>query len=128
MTDSMSQLRRASYTLQKSLQTTSASACRIICYWLRQFYPQPQNRVLSWLRQFYPQPQNRVLSWLRQFYPQPQSSALSNLAPSFLVCSLIFIEYYYKYQHPLSKKIQQRPCTSSNEEQSRCSFFYSLST
>ena len=55
-----------------------------ICNWLRQFYPQPQNSVLSWLRQFYPQPQNSVLSWLRQFYPQPQNSVLSWLRQSYL--------------------------------------------
>ena len=44
----------------------------------------PRQRRLSvgicyWLRQFYPQPQNSVLSWLCQFYLQLQSSALSNL-------------------------------------------------
>ena len=40
------------------------------CYWLRQFYLQPQNSILSWLRQFYPQPQNPVLSnlWLASYF------------------------------------------------------------
>ena len=52
-------------TLQKSLQTTSTSPWRAYGYWLRQFYPQPQNSVLSWLRQFHLQPQNSVLSNLR---------------------------------------------------------------
>ncbi|EMY90116.1 hypothetical protein PNI0197_01404 [Streptococcus pneumoniae PNI0197] len=32
----------------------------------------------------------------RQLYLQPQSCALSNLQASFLVCSLIFIEYNSK--------------------------------
>ena len=42
-------------TLRKSLQTTSALPCRRYGYWLRQFYPQPQNTVLSnlWLVCFF---------------------------------------------------------------------------
>ena len=52
-------------TLRQSFQTTSASPCRRYGYWLRQFYPQPQNCVLSWLRQFYLQPQSCTLSNLR---------------------------------------------------------------
>ncbi|CMX14145.1 Uncharacterised protein [Streptococcus pneumoniae] len=34
-------------TLRKSLQTTSTSPCRIDVTDFRQFYPQPQNGVLS---------------------------------------------------------------------------------
>ena len=52
-------------TLWKSLQTTSVSPCRRYGYLLRQFYPQPQNCVLSWLRQFYLQPQSCTLSNLQ---------------------------------------------------------------
>ncbi|WP_193306134.1 hypothetical protein [Streptococcus pneumoniae] len=35
------------YTLRKSLQTSSASPCRMYGSDFRQFYPQPQNGVLS---------------------------------------------------------------------------------
>ncbi len=52
-------------TLRKSLETLSASPCRRYSYWLCQFYPQPQNSVLSWLRQFYLQPQSYTLSSVR---------------------------------------------------------------
>ena len=93
-------------TLQKSLQTTSTSPWRAYGYWLRQFYPQPQNSVLSWLRQFYPQPQNSVLSWLRQFHLQPQNSVLSNLRlVSYFVDSL-FRKYRSSIIHYLRAFIQ----------------------
>ncbi|CNV44483.1 Uncharacterised protein [Streptococcus pneumoniae] len=47
-------------TLRKSLQTTSASPCRIDVTDFRQFYPN-----LKTVRQSYLQPQNSVLSNLR---------------------------------------------------------------
>ncbi|CAG5563079.1 Uncharacterised protein [Streptococcus pneumoniae] len=63
-------------TLQKSLQTTSASSCRRIVVDFVSF--------IHILKQCFE---------LRQFYPQPQNGFLEQPEASFLVCSLVFIEY-----------------------------------